>query len=301
MSQLYSRVFLKILESSIAEDWQVRLVFEDLLKLASQDGVVDMTKTAISRRTNVPLAIVERGIAALESPDPDSRDPEHQGRRIVRLDGHRDWGWYIVNWDKYDAIRCAAEAREKERVRKRNARERAKSLDLPSALPSSEADTDTDTTTESLGHFGTQRDMSHLVPDKSGTFVQKPLQERGTRKRDEAFEALAELEGGHKNLTKGARGSVNFALAQIRERHPDVTRAEIESRIAEYRRTMPRGALVTAAAIGKNWARLGMNTQAQQMNLVSHSDEPLVLPGGSPLIKAVRANLAKPASERPSV
>ncbi len=177
MSQLYSRVFLKILESSIAEDWQVRLVFEDLLKLASQDGIVDMTKTAIARRTNVPMNIVERGIASLESPDPASRDPEHQGRRIVRLDAHRDWGWFIVNWEKYDAIRSKTEAREYERSRKRTARERMKDKALPSALPSQktepDTDSDTDTDTETLGHSGTRPEMYRThpgnVPDNSGT------------------------------------------------------------------------------------------------------------------------------------
>lgn len=175
MSQLYSRVFLKILESSIAEDWQVRLVFEDLLKLASQDGVVDMTKTAIARRTNVPMNIVERGIASLESPDPASRDPEHQGRRIVRLDAHRDWGWFIVNWEKYDAIRSKAEAREYERSRKRTARARVASDGLPSALPSekTEPDSDSDSDTETLGHSGTCPEVSRTipgnVPDNSGT------------------------------------------------------------------------------------------------------------------------------------
>lgn len=165
MSQLYSRVFLKILESSIAEDWQVRLVFEDLLKLASQDGVVDMTKTAISRRTNVPLAIVERGIAALEAPDLDSRDPEHQGRRIVRLDAHRDWGWYIVNWDKYDSIRSKLEAREYERNRKRKASAKADEANLPSALPSKDKNTDTTSDTDT--------EETRNLPERSGNFPGK--------------------------------------------------------------------------------------------------------------------------------
>ena len=80
-------------------------MFEDLLKLANEDGVVDMTRQAISRRTNVPLEIVTASISYLEAPDPGSRDKEEDGRRLVRLDDHRDWGWRIVNFLKYDSIR----------------------------------------------------------------------------------------------------------------------------------------------------------------------------------------------------
>ena len=53
---LYARVFVKILDSSIAENWQARHVFEDMLKLAD-DGVLDVTRQALARRTNVPARL----------------------------------------------------------------------------------------------------------------------------------------------------------------------------------------------------------------------------------------------------
>ena len=95
---MYAKVFEQIFDSSIAEDYLMRLVFEDLLVLADQNGVVDKTHEAIARRTNVPLEIVKREIAELEKPDPKSRTPIYEGRRIVRLDEHKDWGWVIVNY-----------------------------------------------------------------------------------------------------------------------------------------------------------------------------------------------------------
>ena len=124
MNQLYARVFTQILDSSIAENYQVRHVFEDLLKLAD-DGIVDMTRQAIARRTNMPLDIVNDGIAILETPDPESRDPEEGGRRILRLDAPRDWGWRIVNWSKYEAVRSKADQRQKtlERVHRHRGRQ----------------------------------------------------------------------------------------------------------------------------------------------------------------------------------
>lgn len=110
MTQLYSRVFLQILDSSIAEDFTTRHVFEDFLKLADhKTGTVDMTRQALARRLNIPLETLNAAIARLESPDPSSRDPEFQGRRLERLDDHRDWGWRVLNWLKYDAIRTRAD------------------------------------------------------------------------------------------------------------------------------------------------------------------------------------------------
>lgn len=110
MSQLYSRVFLQILDSSIAEDFTVRHVFEDFLKLCDhKSGVVDMTRQALSRRLNVPMETLNHAIGILESPDPASRDMEFEGRRIERLDEHRDWGWKILNWDKYESVRTKAD------------------------------------------------------------------------------------------------------------------------------------------------------------------------------------------------
>ena len=110
MSQLYARVFVKILDSSIAEDYTLRHVFEDFLKLADhKTGVVDITRQVLSRRLNIPLQVLNPYIERLESPDPNSRDPEFDGRRLERLDEHRDWGWRILNWSKYEAIRTKAD------------------------------------------------------------------------------------------------------------------------------------------------------------------------------------------------
>jgi hypothetical protein len=114
MSQLYTRVFVQILDSSIAEDFTLRHIFEDLFKLCDyKTGIVDMTRQALSRRLNVPLDLLNESIAKLEAPDPSSRDLEHEGRRIERLDEHRDWGWRILNWNKYESIRTRAAGAER--------------------------------------------------------------------------------------------------------------------------------------------------------------------------------------------
>jgi len=114
---MFSKVFEQIYDSSIAEDYLVRFVFEDFLTLADVNGVVDRTPEAISRRTNVPIDIVKRSIVKLESPDPKSRRPDDDGRRIVRLDEHRDWGWFIVNYEYYRNLASEEQRRDKTRER----------------------------------------------------------------------------------------------------------------------------------------------------------------------------------------
>ena len=102
---MFAKVFGQIFDSSVAEDYLVRLVFEDFLVLADKLGVVDMTPQAVSRRTNVPLEIVQRGILVLSSPDPESRSQGEEGRRLVPIDSHRSWGWQIVNYEHYRNLR----------------------------------------------------------------------------------------------------------------------------------------------------------------------------------------------------
>lgn len=121
---MYVKIFEQIFDSSIAEDYSVRHVFMDMLALADKDGCVDMTPTAISRRTNVPLEVVRRAIEKLSEPDHDSRSAEEDGRRIVPMDNHRTWGWRIVNYMRYRLTADDQTRREQNRDRKRRQRER---------------------------------------------------------------------------------------------------------------------------------------------------------------------------------
>jgi hypothetical protein len=119
---MYAKIYSQIFNSSIAEDWQTRHVFEDLIKLADRHGHVDMTPEAISRQTNVPLDVVTRAMAELQKPDPRSRSRNEEGRRIVLVDPARDWGWKIVNHGYYRQLKCAEDKREQDADRQRRYR-----------------------------------------------------------------------------------------------------------------------------------------------------------------------------------
>lgn len=102
---MYAKVFTQIFDSSIAEDYEVRHVFMDLLVLADCEGVVDMTAEAVSRRINVPMEMVVRALKVLSSSDPKSRSKESDGKRLELIDSHRDWGWRIINYEHYRQLR----------------------------------------------------------------------------------------------------------------------------------------------------------------------------------------------------
>lgn len=154
MTQLYAKVFTQILDSSLAEDYRTRHVFMDVLLLA-ENGILDMTREAIARRTNVPLEVINEALAKLEAPDPSSRDGTEDGRRLLPLDNHRDWGWIIVNWDKYEAIKTQQHRNNQARERKRRERERLReAMQHPPQTPYN-----TSTSTSTKGCV-TERDTS---------------------------------------------------------------------------------------------------------------------------------------------
>jgi hypothetical protein len=114
---MYGKVFAQIYDGTLVEHWQALVTFQQLIVLADASGVVDMTPTAIHRRTGIPLEIIETGLRILEAPDQGSRTPDMEGRRIVRIDAHRDWGWSLVNHRKYRKLVSHEEKREADRVR----------------------------------------------------------------------------------------------------------------------------------------------------------------------------------------
>lgn len=107
-------MFQSIYDGSLATrgPWEALVTFQQMLILCDRAGVVDMTADVISRRTIIPLEIITKGIEVLEQPDPESRRGAEEGRRIIRLDPDRSWGWQIVNYAHYRAIRTAEERRE---------------------------------------------------------------------------------------------------------------------------------------------------------------------------------------------
>lgn len=111
---MYGKIFASMYDGTLCTKgpWEALVTFQQLIVLAEKDGSIDMTPEAISRRTTIPLAVIKTGLAALAHDDPESRSPAEDGRRIMLLSAGRAWGWRIVNYAKYRAIRTAEERRE---------------------------------------------------------------------------------------------------------------------------------------------------------------------------------------------
>jgi hypothetical protein len=111
---MYAKVFSQMYDGSLCTQgpWEALVTFQQLLVLADQDGNVDMTAQAISRRTTIPLEIIERGIEELAKPDPESRTPTEEGKRIIPLSDDRSWGWRVVNYKHYRQLKREEDRRE---------------------------------------------------------------------------------------------------------------------------------------------------------------------------------------------
>lgn len=120
---MFVKLFNAILDSSIADDRRLRHFFTDLLLCADAKGYVMMTDSAIARRIGAPLEEVQWGLEQLSQPDPASRTPDSEGRRVEALKGH-GYGWRIINYESYRALRDADQIREATKKRVRRFREK---------------------------------------------------------------------------------------------------------------------------------------------------------------------------------
>lgn len=111
---MYAKVFTQMYDGTLCTKgpWQSLVTFQQLLVLADQDGNVDMTTEAIARRTTIPLEIIETGIQNLLLEDKGSRTPTENGKRIIPLSEGRDWGWHVVNYKHYRALKREEDRRE---------------------------------------------------------------------------------------------------------------------------------------------------------------------------------------------
>jgi hypothetical protein len=147
---LYAKLFTSIYQGTLRGNSHGLLVFTNLLAHADSTGAVDIHPRAISDEVGLSEHEVRTALSMLESPDPESRTPDMEGRRIVRLDAHRAWGWSIVNHAKYRAIKNEEDRREQNRLaqarwREKNKQSVSKANQASDESAHTEADTEADT------------------------------------------------------------------------------------------------------------------------------------------------------------
>lgn len=154
-------------------------------------GFVPAAGRGIIVRAGFPPAS-KSAMAALErlgAPEPDSRSPDHEGRRLVRVDG----GYVVLNFVKY-RDRDYSNATRQRRWRERN-KGKAKSKDN-GVTSRDNGVTVTQAEAEAEGHKRTLRSSSSgdLSPSSSGRGESRAIKNRDEKKRavDAAVRGIAQ-------------------------------------------------------------------------------------------------------------
>lgn len=121
---MYNKLFSKIVLSSIwLEPLATRVVWIAFLATMDEDGFVQCSAIGnVASLANVSLDEAKEAIKTLESPDLESGNPLHEGRRIERIPG----GWLVLNAAAHRELVTREMAKERTRDRVRRHREKQK-------------------------------------------------------------------------------------------------------------------------------------------------------------------------------
>lgn len=157
----FTKLFSSIVSSTVwQEDDSTRLLWVTMLAIADRDGLVEASVPGLAHQARIPVDKARRGLERLLAPDPDSRTPDNEGRRVEKVKG----GWQILNYEMYREKRNLDEVREKTRLRTQRWRERHKRRDVTVtdvtlgdkkyAIADADADADTETLYRKEGVLG---------------------------------------------------------------------------------------------------------------------------------------------------
>jgi hypothetical protein len=147
---MYNKLYTKILDSSIwLEPNPTRIVWITFLAAMDEDGFAQFSSIRnLANRAMVAVEDAEAAVKTLESPDGESGNKDHEGRRIERVDG----GWMILNAFLYRDIVTRTEKLRLNRERVSRYRAKKKGCNAVGNAPvmQSEAVSDADAVSEAL-------------------------------------------------------------------------------------------------------------------------------------------------------
>ena len=118
---MYVKLHASILDSTIwAESHATRITWLTMLAMADRDGLILARAPGIAARARVTREECETALRCFRSPDPDSRTPDHDGRRIIDTAE----GILILNYEVHRDRASTEEAAEKHAARQARYRER---------------------------------------------------------------------------------------------------------------------------------------------------------------------------------
>lgn len=94
----YTKLWGQILESTIWQEPNDMLVlWIAMLALKDKDHMVFASIPGLAKHAKISNEDCERYLKRLEGPDKYSQNQDHEGRRLMRIDG----GWLVMNGAKY--------------------------------------------------------------------------------------------------------------------------------------------------------------------------------------------------------
>jgi hypothetical protein len=177
----FAKVYRSLWDGTLGPNRNAWDVFVFMLAHGDAGGLVDMTPEAIAARGGIPLGDVLDGISVLEAPDARSRSREEGGRRIVRVDSARDWGWRIVNYPRYRNSSSA------ERMAEHRWRKHVTGSDAPlrTVTPGCQAEAEADIDSTHLIDSDESTVSVETVPDRKSA-IEAILGEASSKSRDKA-------------------------------------------------------------------------------------------------------------------
>lgn len=106
----YAKLFSSIVTSSVwCEDDATLRVWIAMLATSDAEGIVEGSIPGFANLARVSVEQLRTSLEKLSAPDPYSRTPDHEGRRVEAIEG----GWRILNYEKH---REQAQAKEGSRA-----------------------------------------------------------------------------------------------------------------------------------------------------------------------------------------
>ena len=123
MSIGYTKLFSSIVTSTIwVESDRTRIVWITMLAMADRNGEIQASIPGLARLAGVPIPDCEEALAKFIAPDPYSRTPDDEGRRIEKIEG----GWALLNHAKYREMASREDSKTANSERQRRHREKEK-------------------------------------------------------------------------------------------------------------------------------------------------------------------------------
>lgn len=189
MAEGFTKLFGSILASTVwQEPHATRLTWITMLAMSDKDGIVSSSVPGLAHFARVSVQECEAALATFLSPDPYSRTPDHDGRRVEKVAG----GWRLLNHGVYRDRRDDAATRERKRQWDRENRpsghaRMAQSDDGPTQSDEvrpnpTHTDTDADADTKSKA-LVQQAARDDAMPDGVPARITRPMPPDGVERR----------------------------------------------------------------------------------------------------------------------